>query len=82
VALLVDWPIYAVVGFQPGLTQKIVSAVTIAISLVYLFLAQRRFYADTTGTTVIKTVLLWAGRFVITVVIMGGSLIAAVAMVR
>lgn len=82
VAVLVDWPIYAVVGFQPGLTQKVVSGLTIVISLVYLFLAQRRFYAGSVGATTVKTVLLWAGRFVITVVIMGGSLIAAVAMVR
>jgi hypothetical protein len=82
VAILVDWPIYAVVGFQPGLTQKIVSGLTIVISLVYLYMAQSRFYNDAVSTTVIKTVLLWAGRFVITVALMGGSLLAAVAMVR
>jgi hypothetical protein len=82
VALVVDWPIYAIVGFQPGPLQKSVSAVTIVILLVYLFIAQRRFYSGGTAQTAIKTVLLAAGRWAVAVVLMSGSLIAAMLMVH
>ena len=80
VALVVDWPIYAMAGFQPGPVQKAVSAITIGIQLVYLFIAQRRFYGDSRALTAFKTVLLWAGRWAVTVVLLSGSLIAAVVM--
>ena len=82
VTLVVDWPIYAVAGFHPGPLQKAVSAVTIAILLVYLFLAQRRFYGDSPGSTAFKTALLWGGRFAVMVVLLGGSLMVAILMVR
>jgi hypothetical protein len=81
VMLVVDWPIYAMAGFQPGPLQTIVAGITIAISLVYLYIAQRRFYSESGPAAAIKTVLLWGGRFVIQVLLMGGSLIAAIAMV-
>jgi hypothetical protein len=82
VALVVDWPIYAIAGFQPGPLQKTVSAVTIAIVLVYLFIAQRRFYAGGTAQTAIKTVLLGVGRWAVVVALMSGSLIPAMMMVH
>ena len=81
VMLAISWPIYAAAGFQPGLLQKIVAGITIAIALVYLYIAQRRFYSESRLAAAIKTVLLWGGRFVIQVLLMGGSLIAAIAMV-
>jgi hypothetical protein len=82
VALVVNWPIYALAGFQPGPLQKTVSAVTIGILLVYLFIAQRRFYASGRAQTAIKTVLLAAGRWAVLVVLMGGSLVTAMLMVH
>lgn len=81
VTLVVDWPIYAVAGFHPGLVQKAVSAVTIIIALVYLFIAQRRFYGNAPALTGFKTLLLWGGRAAVNIVLIGGSLIAAVMMV-
>ena len=82
VALVVNWPIFALAGFQPGPVQKAVSAVTIGIMLVYLFFAQRRFYGNSRASTAFKTVLLWGGRWAVMVLLLGGSLIAAVAMAR
>jgi hypothetical protein len=82
VALIVDWPIYAALGIQPGPLQQIVSAVTIGIMLVYLFLAQRRFYSGGGGMTAIKTVLLWGGRLAVDILLMSGSLITAMLMVH
>ncbi|HXH37971.1 MAG TPA: DUF3667 domain-containing protein [Thermoanaerobaculia bacterium] len=81
-SLLVSWPVYAAAGFQPGPVQKIVTAITIGIQLIYLFLAQRRFYSDSPASAAIKTVLLWGGRFAVTIVIIAGSLIAAIVMVK
>ncbi len=82
VALIVDWPVYAVAGFHPGPVQKVVSAITIGILLVYLFIAQRRFYGNSRASTAFKTVLLWGGRWAIIVLLLSGSLLAAVATVR
>jgi len=81
-ALLVDWPIYAIAGFHPGLLQKGVSAVTIGILLVYLFIAQRRFYPGGTAKTAIKTVLLAGGRWAVNVLLIGGSLFTALVTVH
>jgi hypothetical protein len=82
VTLVIDWPIYALAGFQPGPLQKAVSATTIAIQLVYLFIAQRRFYKDAPPSTAMKTVMLWGGRWALVVVLMGGSLVTAMMMVH
>jgi hypothetical protein len=82
VALVVDWPIYAIEGFQPGPLQKGVSAVTIGILLVYLFIAQRRFYSGGPAPTAIKTVLIGIGRWAVMVVLLGGSLFTAMVMVH
>jgi hypothetical protein len=80
VALVVDWPVYAISGFHPGPVQRIVAAVTIGILLLYLFIAQRRFYSGGGAPTAIKTVLLWIGRWAAMVVLMGGSLFTAMLM--
>ncbi|HEV7425737.1 MAG TPA: DUF3667 domain-containing protein [Thermoanaerobaculia bacterium] len=81
-ALVVDFPIYAIAGFHPGPLQKLVTAVTIGILLVYLFIAQRRFYSGSQASTAVKTVLLWGGRFAVILVLLGGSLISAIVMVH
>jgi len=81
-ALVVDWPIYAVAGFHPGPLQKSVVAVTVGIQLVYVFFAQRRFYGDGTTATGLKTIVLGLGRWAVSVVLLVGSFLAAVAMLR
>ena len=80
VALVVDWPAYAIAGFRPGPLHQAVQAITIGIQLIYLFFAQRRFYGDDPALTAFKTVLLWGGRFLVTVILIAGSLIAALLM--
>jgi hypothetical protein len=82
VTLVVDWPIFALAGYQPGPLHKVVTGGTIAILLVYLFIAQRRFYSGGRGPTAVKTVLLWGGRWVVGVLLMGGSLFTAMMMVH
>jgi hypothetical protein len=82
VSLVVDWPIYAVAGFRPGPLQKVLMTVTIGIQLVYLFLAQRRFYAEAAPSAAFKTALLWIGRWAVMVAVLSSSLIAAMLMVH
>jgi hypothetical protein len=82
VTLVIDWPIYAIAGFQPGPLQKSVSAATVVIQLVYLFIAQRRFYSNGRAAAAIKTVLLAGGRWALIVLLMGGSLVTAMLMVH
>jgi hypothetical protein len=82
VSLVVTWPIYAAAGFQSGPLQKLVTAITITIQLVYLFFAQLRFYSDSRASTAFKTVLLWGGRFAVAFLLIAGSLITAIVMVK
>ncbi len=58
--------------------RKSLSALTFAIALVYLLFAQRRFYGDRRGLTAAKTLLLWGGRFLESVALLSGSLLAAI----
>lgn len=80
VTMVIVFPIYAVVGFKPGPQQKALTALTIVIMLIYLFLAQRRFYGDSKGAAIVKTALVWIGRYAVEVVTLGGSLAAALLM--
>lgn len=79
---LAIWPIYAIVGFSPSPTQRVLTVTHILINLVYLYFAQRRFYEQTRGKAVIKTGLAWAGTYVSSVVIIAGALVAAMLQVR
>ena len=76
------WPIYLATGFQPGLQQKLMSVITIGLSLVYLFFAQRRFYGQGRGKTVLKTALTWIGFYLVQVFIIGSALLAALIQYR
>jgi len=74
---LLTWPIYAIIGFTPGPTQKAISAVHVIINIIYLYFAQRRYYAQGTGKTIAKTAFLWAGTYAVSVVILTGAPIVA-----
>ena len=80
VALVIDWPVYAIAGFHPGALQKVITTITISIMLVYLFIAQRRFYKDSRAATAFKTAVLWLGRWAVMVILLGGSLVASIFM--
>ena len=66
---LLIWPIYATFGLsRMRIPMMIVSSV---IMCVYMYLAFRRFYDATKGKAVVKTILGYAGVYVMSVVIMG-----------
>lgn len=72
------WPVYAVMGFELGPLQQAITIAGIAVHLVYLYLAQRRFYGQEPGKAALKTALVWTGTYVVQVVLIAGTLIAAV----
>lgn len=74
---LAIWPVYAVIGFELGPAQQLITAVGIIIHLVYLYLAQRRFYGATAGKAVVKTGFVWVGAYVVQVLLITGSLMAS-----
>jgi Protein of unknown function (DUF3667) len=71
------WPLYAVIGFELGPTQQLITVFGIAVHLTYLFLAQRRFYGVSRGSAALKTALAWGGAYVVQVVLITASLFAA-----
>jgi hypothetical protein len=74
---LLLWPLWATYGLRPGPLQQVIATLTRGVFLVYLFLAQRRFYREGPGITVVKTALLGLGTTAVGVAIMAGSLIVA-----
>lgn len=75
--LVIVFPVYAVFGFQPGPVTRTMAVIGVSVHLVYLWLAQRRFYGQTKGKATLKTVLVYAGTYVISVVLLTGALVAA-----
>jgi hypothetical protein len=75
--LLLIWPIYAITGFTPGPMQRTISGAHIILNVIYLYFAQRRYYGQSKGKTMIKTALAWGGTYIVTVVILTVGLIAA-----
>ncbi len=80
--LVLVWPIYAMAGFSPGPLQKTVGVIGVLVHMVYLYFAQRRFYGQTRGKAIAKTVLLWIGVWVMSVLLLSGALIAAILQYR
>ncbi len=75
---LLLWPINLIIGFRPGPQRTILILVTITISLIYLYLALRRFHQESRGKTVVKTALVRFGQYLVSMLIIGGSLLAAI----
>jgi hypothetical protein len=74
---IVVWPIYFTSGLDPGPLQQAMGAVTISLLMIYLFVAQRRYYGISKTAASVKTLLLYGGTYVVGVAIMSGALIAA-----
>lgn len=79
---LLIWPVYAVAGFTPGPLQTTLTSAHVVVNVIYLYFAQRRYHGQSKGKTVVKTGLLWAGTYLVSVVIIAGSLVAALFQAR
>lgn len=74
---LVVWPVYYFTGLDPGPIQGVLSILFTIVNLVYLYVGMRRFYGQGKGKTMVKTLLLWGGIYVVALGIIFISLIAA-----
>jgi len=72
------WPVYYFTGIDPGPAQAVLSFIFTALSLLYLYVAQRRFYGQGRGKTIVKVLLLWGGIFVVAIGITVISLVAVI----
>lgn len=81
-ASLVVWPVYAFYGLNAGPLQQTLSYGTIAVLLVYLYFAQRRFFGGTKGKTIVKTAVAYGGVYLASIVLLGGALVYAFVVVR
>ncbi|MGZ5443311.1 MAG: DUF3667 domain-containing protein [Thermoanaerobaculia bacterium] len=75
------WPVYVAVGVQQSASNYVITAVSSAISIFYLYLALRRVYGQRGGIAVVKGAAAWATTFVTAMVLMTGSLVAALVQV-
>jgi hypothetical protein len=75
---LLLWPVYLVIGMKQGPTNYVLTVISIVVSCVYIYVALSRVYGQGGGITLLKSIAVWAGTFVTSMVLMAGSLVAAV----
>lgn len=75
------WPVYLAFGIRQNLATVVLTFVTFAVSCIYIYLALRRVYGQGGAKTLVKTVVLWAGTSVATMLLMYGSLFFVIARV-
>lgn len=76
------WPVYYVIGFRPGPAQSLFSTITTIAMTLYGAFALRRYYEARGARLVVKSVLFYAGTFVVTLIMMVGALVAAMIAIR
>ena len=78
---IVLWPVYVAVGVGQTTSNYVIVVITSIISIIYIFHGLRRVYAQGGSKTIVKAVLTWVATFLATMILMGGSLGAALAQV-
>ena len=73
------WPLYTMVGVKLTAASATVSIIVTAISIVYLFFALRAVYRQPLALTLLKTLVVYAGSYLILVSLMIGTLLLALA---
>lgn len=74
---LLWWPIYLVVGMRQSTTNYGLMVVSTVISCVYIYFALSRVYGQGGGITLVKSIVVWAGTAVTSMVLLTASLVAA-----
>jgi hypothetical protein len=75
---LLLWPVYLVIGIKQGTANYVLMVISTIVSCVYIYFALSRVYGQGGGITLLKSIVVWAGTFVTSMVLMAGSLVAAV----
>jgi Protein of unknown function (DUF3667) len=75
---LVIWPVYFWLGIRQSTGTVVLMVCTSVISCVYIYLALHRVYGQRGGVTLVKSLVVWGATFVTSMVLMAGSLVAAI----
>lgn len=70
-------PVYLLIGMRQSTGNYVLMVVGGIIACVYIYLALRRVYGQGGGITLVKSIVIWAGTGFISMLLMTGSLIAA-----
>jgi hypothetical protein len=71
------WPLYILIGVKPTPASLLLNLIVTLIGLVYLFFALRAVYRQSAAMTLLKTILLYFGSYLIILTIMLGTLVLA-----
>lgn len=74
---IILWPVYIFVGVKPTTASLLLSLFATLLGIIYLFFALRTVYRQSTAMTLLKTVLLYLGSYLIILSIMLTTLILA-----
>jgi hypothetical protein len=75
------WPVYIFVGVKPTTASLLLSLFVALVGIIYLYVALRTVYKQSTAMTLMKTALLYVGSYAVILSIMFGTLILACASV-
>jgi len=78
VVSLLMWPVYLMLGIRQNLANQIIVVVMFVVACFYIYHALRRVYGQSGPKTLVKSVAVWATTFITSMILMAGSLIAAV----
>jgi hypothetical protein len=73
------WPLYLVIGIKPTALNFVIAAAKFILDIVYLFYAQRAFYREPPLKAILRAPVLFAGYFIIYIVIFLASLAVTLA---
>ena len=76
-ATVILWPVYILIGVKPTTASLLLNLFVALIGIVYLFFALRTVYKQSSVMTLLKTVLLYLGSYLIILSIMLATLILA-----
>jgi hypothetical protein len=77
ISTIILWPAYIFIGVKPTTASLLLSLVVSLIGVVYLYFALRTVYRQTPVITLLKTLLLYVGSYLIILSITIGTLILA-----
>ena len=78
---LAAWPVYALFGIRASGLNNLVAFLSFLVVCIYLFYAMRRYYGQRGAKGVVKSVMVWVGMFVTSMLLIFGSFIVALVQV-
>ena len=75
---LLLWPIPFFVGMKQSAGNSVLMVATFVMSSIYLYLALRRVYGQSGGKVFAKSLIVWIGTFVTSMLLLGGTLVLAI----